>query len=70
MNHASRIFWMLALVLAAGSQWDCKKSKAENSALPAAGISAELVVKAIPLTRREWIVTTPITGKSSHAVDR
>jgi membrane fusion protein, multidrug efflux system len=62
MDQASRIFWVLALVLVAGSQWDCKKSKEENSALAAAGLSAELVVRAIPVTRREWIVATPITG--------
>ena len=62
MHRSSRIFWMLALILASGSQWDCNKSKVENSALPAAGISGELIVKAIPVTPREWIAKTPITG--------
>jgi membrane fusion protein, multidrug efflux system len=62
MDHASRIFWTLAIVFAAGSQWDCNKSKEENGALPTAGLSAELVVRAIHLTRREWVVATPITG--------
>ena len=62
MDQSSRVFWVLALVIAVGSQWDCKNFKAENSARPAAGISAELVVRAIPVTRREWIVATPITG--------
>jgi len=62
MDHASRIFWILAIIFAAGSQWDCNKSKEENSLLQDAGISAELVVRVIPLTRGEWIAATPITG--------
>ena len=33
MHQSSRIFWMLALILTAGSHGSCSKSKGENSAL-------------------------------------
>lgn len=62
MRHRSAGIFGIALFLAAGSQWHCSRAKEETAALPARGISAELVVRAMPVARREWIVTTPITG--------
>lgn len=62
MRQLSRIFWIMTLVLVAGSQWNCTKSKEEAALVPAADVSAELVVRAVPVERREWIITTPVTG--------
>lgn len=62
MHASSRILWTLTLLLAAGSQWHCSRSKEETNALPATGVSAQLVVRAVPVTRREWVASTPITG--------
>lgn len=61
-QHASRIFWTLTLFLAAGSLAGCGKPRQESRALTAAGPSVELVVRAVPVTHREWVFSTAITG--------
>jgi membrane fusion protein, multidrug efflux system len=53
---------MLILVLSAGSQLHCGKSKSESNEIPKAALSSELVVKAVQAATREWIVAVPITG--------
>jgi RND family efflux transporter MFP subunit len=58
----SGILRILALFLAAGSQWHCGQSDGENSHNPAAELSKGLVVKAVAVMSREWIATVPITG--------
>ena len=56
------IFRVLVLFAVACGQWGCKQSPDENSAGPAAAASRELLVRAVPVVRREWVEKTAITG--------
>jgi RND family efflux transporter MFP subunit len=53
---------MILILLAASVQWQCRKSNSENGAGTSAGFVSGLVVKAVPVARRPWVVTVPITG--------
>jgi membrane fusion protein, multidrug efflux system len=59
--QSSRLCLSLMLFLSV-SQWQCGKSKVENSEGPAGETNSTLVVKAVPVVREEWIVAVPITG--------
>jgi RND family efflux transporter MFP subunit len=50
------------LALSAGIQLNCGKSKIESYENAGTAFSAELVVNAAKVTRRDWIVSVPITG--------
>ncbi len=54
--------WMLVLALAAGSQWQCGKSESKSAENPSSLAATELVVKTVPVMRRDWIATVPVTG--------
>ena len=71
MNSRFRYVWMLVLVLAAGSQWECRKVENESAKNSAAALSSDLVVKTVRVARRDWISRAPITGtlRSLSTVD-
>jgi membrane fusion protein, multidrug efflux system len=61
--QVSRFLLIGILLLSAGSQWHCSKSKGENGNSSAtASVTSELVIKAIPAARQEWIATANISG--------
>jgi membrane fusion protein, multidrug efflux system len=50
------------LLLSAGSQWHCSKSKGDIGASSTPSFSSELAVKAMPASRQEWIAMVGISG--------
>jgi HlyD family secretion protein len=61
-NRSSRCWCLLIVILAGGIQLNCGKSKVEGRENPGTALSTELVVKAVAVARRDWIVSVPITG--------
>jgi membrane fusion protein, multidrug efflux system len=52
--------WLLIFTVAAGSQWNCRKSEAEKPVGPVAVQALDVKVEAAK--RQDWIVAIPISG--------
>jgi membrane fusion protein, multidrug efflux system len=59
MKHRSGC-WILACALAAGIQWNCRKSDMDKQGSPA-GVQS-LAVKTESAKRQDWIITVPFSG--------
>jgi len=60
-TRLSRTILLSAFVLAAFSQWNCSRSKGEGGG-NSVDSPAEIVAKAAPVARQEWIATVPLSG--------
>ncbi len=60
-TRLSRIILLSAFILAACSQWKCSKSKGENGR-NLVDSPAEIVAKAAPVARQEWVSAVPLSG--------
>jgi membrane fusion protein, multidrug efflux system len=62
-TQISRFLLKGILLLSVCSQWHCSNSKGEIEKTPSnAPFSSELVIKAIPAARQEWVATVGISG--------
>jgi RND family efflux transporter MFP subunit len=62
--NAPRFYVILVLFLALGSQWSCNSLKAKkDDGAQHGNLSSALVVKTLPVLRKDWIVATPISGE-------
>ena len=61
-KRCSAYLGTLFLAVVGGGYWGCGRTANEESGTPASAHSAELVVKAVSVARRDWIAAVPITG--------
>ncbi len=65
MTKLVRFSLLAALLVNAIGQWGCNRIQGDSNSIPTPSLPVKLEVKALPVSRQDWIVTVPIFGNLS-----